>query len=150
MTMNLDLKFSASTFGLGAGIFFAGYVLFEIPGALIAERWSARLWLVRIMISWAAISALMAFVQTEWQFYLLRFLLGAAEASYYPVAYATIIPRWYTPAERPRALALMLTSLQVSAIVGSPLAGWLLTLSTHGLRGWQMLFLLEAVPAAVF
>ena len=150
LTMNQDLGFSASVFGLGAGIFFAGYVLFEIPGALIAERWSARLWLVRIMISWAAISALMAFVRTEWQFYSLRFLLGAAEASYYPVAYATIIPRWYTPAERPRALALMLTSLQVSAIVGSPLAGWLLTLSTHGLRGWQMLFLLEAVPAAVF
>ncbi|MBI5385002.1 MAG: MFS transporter [Verrucomicrobia bacterium] len=150
LTMNKDLGFTASVFGLGAGIFFAGYVLFEIPGALIAERWSARIWLARIMVSWGLISWLMAYVRTEWQFYALRFLLGAAEASFYPVAYASVIPRWFTAAERPRALALMLTSLPVSAILGSPLAGWLLTVNVFGLKGWQTLFVLEAIPALLF
>jgi sugar phosphate permease len=150
MTMNKDLHFTSTVFGLGAGIFFAGYVLFEIPGALIAERWSARIWLARIMISWGLVSWLMAYVKTEWQFYFLRFLLGAAEASFYPVAYASVIPRWFTAAERPRALALMLTSLPVSAIVGSPLAGWLLTVQVFGFKGWQALFMLEALPALLF
>jgi sugar phosphate permease len=150
LTMNRELGFSASVFGLGAGIFFAGYVIFEIPGALVAERWSARIWLARIMISWGLVSGLMAWVQTEWQFYCLRFLLGVAEASFYPVAYASVIPRWFTPAERPRALAIMLTSLPVSAIIGSPLAGWLLTWDLAGMKGWQILFIVEAVPALVF
>ncbi len=150
LTMNKELGFSASVFGMGAGIFFAGYVLFEIPGALLAERWSPRIWLARIMISWGLVSCLLAFVHNEWQFYVVRFLLGAAEASFYPVAYASVIPRWYNAQERPRALAVMLTSLQVSAIVGSPLAGWLLTIEAFGLRGWQILFVLEALPAVVF
>lgn len=150
LTMNKDLGFSSAVFGLGAGMFFAGYVLFEIPGALIAERWSARIWLARIMVSWGLVSGLMAFVTTEWQFYTLRFLLGLAEASFYPVAYASVIPRWFTAAERPRALAIMLTSLPVSAIIGSPLAGWLLTLESGGLKGWQLLFILEALPTLIF
>jgi MFS transporter, ACS family, tartrate transporter len=150
LTMNKDLGFSDSVFGLGAGIFFAGYVLFEIPGALIAERWSARIWLARILVSWGLVASLMAFAHSQWEFYALRFLLGVAEASFYPVAYASVIPRWYTPAERPRALAIMLTSLPVSAIVGSPLAGWLLTLETRSFKGWQLLFMIEAVPALLF
>jgi sugar phosphate permease len=150
LTMNKDLGFSPSVFGLGAGIFFAGYVLFEIPGALIAERWSARIWLARILVSWGLVSGLMAFVRTEWQFHFLRFVLGAAEASFYPVAYASVIPRWFTPTERPRALAIMLTSLQISAIIGSPLAGWLLTADRFGFKGWQVLFMIEAVPAVLF
>jgi MFS transporter, ACS family, tartrate transporter len=150
LTMNRDLGFTAAMFGMGAGIFFAGYVLFEIPGALIAERWSPRLWLARIMVSWGIVSALMAFIHTGWQFYTVRFLLGAAEASFYPIAYASVIPRWYTPEERPAAIALMLTSLQVSAIIGSPLAGWLLGLNVMGVKGWQWLFITEAVPACLF
>ncbi len=150
LTMNKDLGFSARVFGMGAGVFFIGYVLFEVPGALIAERWSPRIWLVRIMLTWGIVSGLMAFIRTEWQFYLVRFLLGAAEASYYPVAYASVIPRWFAPAERPRAIASMLTSLQVSAILGSPFAGWLLGKSVFGLKGWQVLFLTEALPAIVF
>jgi sugar phosphate permease len=150
LTMNKDLGFSPSVFGMGAGIFFAGYVLFEVPGALIAQRWSARLWLARIMVSWGLVSCLMPWVRSAWQFYLVRFLLGAAEASFYPVAYASVIPRWFTAAERPRAIALMLTSLQVSAIIGSPLAGWLLTVDVFDLKGWQVLFLLEGVPAVLF
>ena len=150
LTMNSDLGFSAQAFGMGAGIFFFGYVLFEVPGALIAERWSSRIWLARIMISWGLISCLMAFIETEWQFYSVRFLLGAAEASFYPVVYASVIPRWFTPAERPRAIALMLTSLQVSAIIGSPRAGWLLGVEFWGFKGWQALFLMEAIPAVIF
>jgi MFS transporter, ACS family, tartrate transporter len=150
LTMNKDLGFSASVFGMGAGIFFAGYVLFEIPGALIAERWSARIWLARIMVSWGVVSCLMVWVRTEWQFYLVRFLLGMAEASFYPVVYASVIPRWFAPSERPRALAILLTSLQISAIIGSPLAGWMLTLDALSIRGWQLLFFMEAVPAVVF
>jgi sugar phosphate permease len=150
LTMNKDLGFSASVFGMGAGIFFAGYVLFEIFGALIAERWSARIWLARIMVSWGVASGLMAFVRSEWQFYLLRFLLGTAEASFYPVAYASVIPRWFTPEERPRAIAFMLGSLPLSAIIGSPLAGWLLTCEVFTLEGWQVLFITEAVPAVAF
>jgi sugar phosphate permease len=150
LTMNADLGFSASVFGMGAGIFFAGYVLFEIPGALIAERFSPRIWLSRIMITWGMVAALMAFVHTEWQFYLVRFLLGAAEASFYPIAYSSVIPRWYLPSERPRAIAFMLASLQISAMIGSPLAGRLLGLTMFGLKGWQLLFIVEAVPALVF
>lgn len=147
LTMNQDLGFDARVFGLGAGIFFAGYFLFEIPGALIAERYSPRLWLARIMISWGFVSALMAFMQTAWQFYLLRFLLGAAEASLYPVIYASCIPRWFPPRDRARAIAVLLTSLQVAGIIGAPLAGWLIDIPLFGLAGWRALFLLESVPA---
>ena len=91
LTMNQDLHFSDEVFGLGAGIFFLGYVLFEIPGALIAERTSPKWWLARIMVTWGIVSGLMAFMSETWEFYLLRFLLGVAEASLYPVLYASCI-----------------------------------------------------------
>ena len=150
LTMNHDLGFTAEVFGLGAGIFFAGYVLFEIPGALIAERYSPKWWLARIMITWGFVSGLMAVITTAWQFYTLRFLLGAAEASLYPVLYASCIPRWFSSRDRPRAIALMLTSLQVSNIVGAPLSSWLIGLPLFGLKGWQGLFILEGIPAVLF
>jgi MFS transporter, ACS family, tartrate transporter len=150
LTMNARLGFDARTFGLGAGIFFAGYFLFEVPGALFAEKHSPRLWLARIMVSWGVVSGLMAFMHEAWQFYLLRFLLGAAEASLYPVMYASCIPRFFPAAERARAIAVLLTSLQVSGIVGAPLAGWLTGVSLLGYEGWQVLFLVEAVPAVMF
>jgi sugar phosphate permease len=150
LTMNADLGFSSRVFGLGSGIFFLGYVLFEVPGALIAERWSPRIWIARIMITWGIISGSMAWITNAHQFYLVRFLLGAAEASFYPVMYASIIPRWFSSEERPKALALMLTSLQISAIIGAPLAGWLLGIEILNLKGWQLLFLIEALPAVIF
>jgi len=150
LTMNKDLGFSAEIFGMGAGIFFIGYILFEIPGAIIAEKWNPKGWLMRIMITWGIVSFLMAFITKPWHFYLLRFLLGSAEASFYPVLYASVIPRWFTIQERPKAIALMLTSLQVSAIIGSPLAGLLLDISIFGLKGWQLLFICEAIPALLF
>ena len=150
LTMNADLGFTAQVFGMGSGIFFVGYVLFEVPGALIAERWSPRIWIARIMITWGLISGCMAFVSNAWQFYLVRFLLGAAEASFYPVMYASVFPRWFPPEERPQALALMLTSLQISAIIGAPLAGWILGIEVFGLKGWQVLFVIESIPALIF
>jgi ACS family tartrate transporter-like MFS transporter len=150
LTMNADLGFDAHVFGMGAGIFFAGYFLFEVPGALVAERYSPRLWLARIMISWGVVSSLLAFMHTAWQFYLLRFLLGAAEASLYPVIYASCIPRFFAARDRARAIAVLLTSLQVSGIIGAPLAGWLVGVSLFGLEGWQVLFLIEALPAVAF
>ena len=150
LTMNKDMGFTAQMFGMGAGIFFAGYILFEIPGALIAERYSPKIWLARIMISWGFVSGLMAFMTSVWQFYVIRFLLGAAEASLYPVIYASCIPRWFSAKDRARAIALLLTSLQISGIIGSPLAGWLIGVPLFGLKGWQGLFILEAVPAIIF
>ena len=150
LTMNAALGFDPRVFGIGAGIFFAGYFLFEVPGALVAERYGPRLWLARIMISWGLVCGLMAFMTTATQFYALRFLLGAAEASLYPVIYASCIPRFFPPAERARAIAVLLTSLQLSGVIGAPLAGWLTTVSFAGLAGWQVLFLIEAVPAVVF
>ena len=150
LTMNAALGFDAEVFGIGAGIFFAGYFLFESPGALVAERYGPRLWLARIMITWGLISGLMAFMRTAWQFYLLRFLLGAAEASLYPVIYASCIPRFFPARDRARAIAVLLTSLQVSGVIGAPLAGWLTGVPLLGFEGWQVLFLIEAVPAVLF
>lgn len=149
LTMNADLKFGPDTFGFAAGILFAGYLLFGVPGTLIAERFGARAWLSAITIAWGVISGLMAFVTTPLQFFVVRFLLGAAEASLYPVAYSAFIPRWFGARERPLAIAVLLTSLQVSGIIGAPLAGWLLGVPVLGFKGWQVLFLLEAIPAIV-
>jgi sugar phosphate permease len=150
LTMNTDMGFTARIFGMGAGIFFAGYILFEVPGALIAERYSPRLWIARIMISWGIVCGFMAFMGNELHFYICRFLLGAAEASFYPVVYAVVIPRWFGSDERSQAISVMLTSLLVSAIIGSPLAGWLIGVPLAGLKGWQVLFILEAIPALLY
>ncbi|KLU60589.1 putative tartrate transporter [Peptococcaceae bacterium CEB3] len=150
LTMNKALGFSAEVFGMGAGILFLGYIIFEVPGSLIAEKWSPRKWIARIMITWGIACSLMAFIHTETQFYIVRFLIGAAEASFYPVCYAVVIPRWFSPKERPMAISIMLTSLLVSSIIGSPVAGVLLGASWLGFQGWQMLFLLEGIIAFVF
>ncbi|RBH48893.1 MFS transporter, partial [Pseudomonas sp. MWU13-2860] len=104
LTMNADLGFDAKVYGLAAGIFFAGYVLFEVPGAILAERWSPSRWIARILFSWGAVSMLLGLVQNEWQFYVLRFLLGVCEASFYPVIYASVIPRWFVAETRARAI----------------------------------------------
>lgn len=149
LTMNKDLGLTAQMFGMGAGIFFAGYILFEIPGALIAEKYSPKIWLARIMLTWGVVSGLMAFMTNELHFYVLRFLLGAAEASLYPVIYASCIPRWFNAQDRARAIALLLTSLQISGIIGAPMAGWLLGVPLFGLKGWQGLFVIESIPAVM-
>ena len=151
LTMTQDLNWiTPEIFGAGAGIFFMGYLLFEIPGSLVAARFSATKWIARIMFTWGLVCVLMAFMNTQFEFYLYRFLLGASEASLYPVIYSVLYPRWFTPAERARATSLMLTSLLLSTILGAPLAGVLLQTSFFGLHGWQELFILEAVPALLF
>lgn len=151
LTMTQDLTWiTPEVFGMGAGIFFVGYLIFEIPGSLVAAHFSATKWIARIMFTWGLVSIFMAFVSTEFEFYLCRFLLGAAEASLYPVIYSVLFPRWFTAAERSRATSLMLTSLLLSNILGAPIAGVLLESSFFGLHGWQELFILEAVPALIF
>ena len=151
LTMTQDLPWiTPEIFGAGAGIFFMGYLLFEIPGSLVAARFSATKWIARIMFTWGLVCVLMAFMNTQFEFYLYRFLLGASEASLYPVIYSVLYPRWFTPTERARATSLMLTSLLLSTILGAPLAGVLLQTSFFGLHGWQERFILEAVPALLF
>ena len=145
-----SLQWSETIYGLGAGIFFVGYLIFEIPGSLVASHFSATKWIARIMFTWGLVCIFMAFVTTEFQFFLCRFLLGASEASLYPVIYSVLFPRWFTAGERARATSLMLTSLLLSNIIGAPLAGVLLESSFFGMHGWQELFILEAVPALAF
>jgi len=130
LQMNAALGFGARVFGLGAGIFFAGYVLFEVPSNLALERFGARRWIARIMISWGIVSAAMMFVQGTASFYALRFLLGVAEAGFFPgmILYLTY---WFPAAERARAVAQFMTATAIAGVIGGPVSGALLTL--HGL-----------------
>ena len=149
LQMPLDLGFNEGVIGLGAGIFFLGYFLLEIPGALIAERWSARRWIARIMISWGLVTVLMAFVHTARQFYLVRFLVGAAEAGFLPgvIVYLT---HWFRYQDRAKAVAFFYAANPLSYVIGSPLAGVLMGITWLGMRGWRWLFILEGIPAVVF
>jgi MFS transporter, ACS family, tartrate transporter len=147
LQMNAALGFGARVFGLGAGIFFAGYVLFEVPSNLALERFGARRWIARIMISWGLVSAAMMFVQGTASFYALRFLLGIAEAGFFPgiILYLTY---WFPAAERARAIAQFMTATAIAGVIGGPVSGALLTLhGLGGLAGWQWLFLIEGLPA---
>jgi MFS transporter, ACS family, tartrate transporter len=149
LEMNADLGFSSATFGFGSGIFFLGYCLFEIPSNIILERVGARLWIARIMVTWGLISAGLMFVRTPAVFYLLRFLLGVAEAGFFPgvIYYLSL---WYPTAQRARAIAAFMTAVPVTGLIGGPLSGALLGLDgIYGLKGWQWLFLLEGLPAVV-
>jgi ACS family tartrate transporter-like MFS transporter len=149
LQMNADLGFSATVYGLGAGVFFIGYFVFEVPSNLIMERLGARLWIARIMISWGFISAAMMFTKGPVGFYSLRFFLGVAEAGFFPgmILYLTY---WFPGNERARAVALFMTANAFAGVVGGPLAGALLTMDgIGGLRGWQWLFLVEGIAAVV-
>jgi ACS family tartrate transporter-like MFS transporter len=148
LEMSANLGFTDRVFGLGAGIFFAGYFLFEIPGALIVERWSARRWIARILITWGLVTTLVALIHTPRQFYGARFLLGAAEAGFFPgiIVYLT---HWFRHEDRARAGALFMTAIPVANVLGSPLAGWLLGVRWFGLPGWRWLFILEGIPAVL-
>lgn len=147
LQMNSDLRFSATAFGFGSGVFFLGYCLFEVPSNLVLHRVGARSWISRIMISWGAISPMMILVRTTPVFYLLRFLLGAAEAGFFPgVVY--YLSHWYPEGQRARAIAAFMTAIPVNGVVGGPLSGALLNLNGFfGLAGWQWLFIVEGVPA---
>src|SRR5213592_611003 len=147
LQMNSDLGFSSAAFGFGSGVFFLGYCLFEVPSNLVLHRVGARRWIARIMMSWGVISVAMMFVRSTLAFYVLRFLLGAAEAGFFPgVIY--YLSYWYPEAKRARAIAAFMTAVPVSGVIGGPLSGALLTLNgALGLAGWQWLFLVEGVPA---
>jgi ACS family tartrate transporter-like MFS transporter len=149
LRMNADLGFTDRVFGLGIGMFYITYVLFEIPGALIVERWSARKWIARIMISWGVVTILTAFVRTTGQFYVARLFLGAAEASFFPgmIVYLT---HWFRLRERSRAIACLYAAVPAASLIGSPLAGWLLGVHWRGLAGWRWLFIAEGIPAIAF
>src|SRR6266566_4184007 len=149
LQMPHDLGLSDRAIGLGAGIFFLGYFSLEIPGALIAERWSARRWIARIMVSWGMLTVLMAFIHTGHQFYVVRFLVGAAEAGFFP-AVVVYLTHWFRAADRAKAVAGFYGAMPLSYVIGSPLAGVLLGLSWLGLRGWRWLFILEGIPAVLF
>ena len=149
LQMNADLGFSSTVFGFGSGIFFLGYCLFEIPSNIILERVGARIWIARIMVTWGLISAGLMFVRTPAVFYLLRFLLGVAEAGFFPgvIYYLSL---WYPKAQRARAIAAFMTAVPVTGLIGGPLSGALLGLDgIYGLKGWQWLFFLEGLPAVV-
>jgi ACS family tartrate transporter-like MFS transporter len=149
LRMSADLGFSDRVYGLGVGMFYITYVLFEIPGAMIVERWSARKWIARIMISWGIVTILTGFVQTAGQFYAARFFLGIAESSFFPgmIVYLT---HWFRGTERSRAIACLYAAVPAGSLIGSPLAGWLLGVHWRLLAGWRWLFILEGIPAIVF
>jgi D-galactonate transporter len=142
------LNFSDTVYGFGAGIFFIGYFLFELPSNLMMQRYGPRFWIARIMISWAVLSAAMIFVKTPTQFYVLRFLLGVAEAGFFPgiVFYLTL---WFPSWRSARTLGLFILVTPLSTIVGSPLSGYILKAfeGVDGLHNWQWLFLVEAIPS---
>jgi MFS transporter, ACS family, tartrate transporter len=144
-----DLGFSDRVVGLGAGIFFLGYFLLGIPGALIAEQWSAKRWIARIMMSWGTLTVLMAFIRTAGQFYFVRFLVGAAEAGFFPIV-IVYLSHWFRNEDRAKAVARFFAANPLSFVIGSPVAGYLLGISWLGLRGWRWLFILEGIPAIVF
>ena len=146
LRMAQDLGFSEEVFGLGIGIFFLGYLTLEIPGALLVERWSARKWFARILITWGLLSAATAFVQTPPQFYLSRFLLGVAEAGFFPgiIVYFT---HWFPMKDRARAMSGFIVAIPLSLALGAPLSGALLNVNWLGWKGWQWLFVVEGLPA---
>jgi len=144
-----DLGFSAEVFGFGAGIFFFGYVILEIPGSVLVERWSARKWIARIMISWGILAIMMAFVRTSTQFYWVRFLLGAAEAGFFP-GLIVYLSHWFRYEDRAKAVALFMAAIPVSNLLGSPVSGLLLGVHWLNQPGWRWLFIVEGIPAVIF
>jgi MFS transporter, ACS family, tartrate transporter len=149
LAMNEDLGFSPSVYGLGAGIFFVGYILFEVPSNLALQRFGARIWIARIMISWGIVATAMALVHDEASFYVLRLLLGIAEAGFFPgiILYLTY---WFPARERALVVSLFMAAVPLATVVGGPVSGALLELhGLWGLAGWQWLFIIEGLPAVL-
>src|SRR5258708_1019058 len=147
LTMNADLGFDSAIFGFGAGIFFIGYFIFEVPSNLVLEKLGARIWIARIMFTWGLVSAAMALVWNEPSFYVCRFLLGAAEAGFFPgvVLYLTY---WFAAGHRAKMVGLFMAAVPISGVIGSPLSGWLLGLEgTLVLHGSQWPFILDVLPS---
>jgi len=150
LQMAHDLGLSDAVYGLGAGIFFVGYLMFEVPSNLILLKVGARRWIARIMVTWGLISAGMLFVSGPTSFYILRFLLGVAEAGFIP-AILLYLTYWFPNKRRSKVTALFLTGIPMSGVIGGPLSGWMMThfAGLHGMAGWQWLFLLQGLPTVL-
>jgi D-galactonate transporter len=150
LQMLTDLKFSETVYGFGAGVFFLGYFLFEVPSNVVLHRVGARIWIARIMITWAIISGAFMFISSPTAFYVMRFLLGMAEAGFFPgiILYLTY---WYPAERRARMVATFMAAIPVSGVIGGPLSGWVMErfAGVNGWTGWQWMFLIEAVPAVL-
>ena len=145
-----ELGVSDAVYGLGAGMFFIGYFFFEVPSNIILHRVGARVWIARIMVTWGIVSGGMMFIQTETQFYVMRFLLGLAEAGFFPgiILYLTY---WYPSHRRARIVSMFMTGIPLAGVIGGPLSGWIMKSwdQVNGLHGWQWMFLLEAIPSVL-
>jgi len=150
LSMMSDLGFSEAVYGLGAGVFFVGYLLFEVPSNIVMLKVGARLWITRIMVTWGIISACTLFVGTPTQFYVLRFLLGVAEAGFFP-AVLLYLTYWFPSSRRGKVTALFMTGIPMSGVIGGPLSGFIMAsmVGVGGLSNWQWLFLLEAIPTVL-
>ena len=146
--MSADLHFSPAVYGFGAGVFFLGYFLLEIPGALIVERWSARLWISRILVTWGLCTAIVAFVHTGVQFFSARFLLGCAEAGFFP-GVMVYLTHWFTERDRARAAAAFVIAAPVSLAIGAPLSAAILHAPWPALAPWRWLFIIQGLPAVI-
>lgn len=148
LQMKGDLGFTDEVIGFGAGIFFIGYVALEIPGSILCEKWSARGWITRIMISWGILAMLTGFIHTKGHFYLIRALLGAAEAGFFP-GVIVYLSHWFRYQDRAKAVAFLMAGISVSNIIGSPLSGWLMKYNWLGMAGWRWMFIIEGAPAVI-
>ena len=146
LQMTRELGFTGAVFGFGGGIFFVGYFLLEIPGSLLAELWSARKWIARILISWGFVASATGLIHTRGEFYAIRFLLGIAEAGFVP-GVLVYLSHWYRPADRGKAMAMFFAGIPAAQVVGGPLAAVLLRIHWMNLAGWRWLLMLEGIPA---
>jgi MFS transporter, ACS family, tartrate transporter len=149
LTMSADLKFSSTVFGLGAGLFFIGYFFFEVPSNIALERVGARRWIARIMLTWGILSGATAFITGPWSYYIVRVLLGAAEAGFFP-GVILFLTYWVPERHRGRVIGAFMAAMPFASVFGSPLSGWLLSHDgVFGLKGWQLMFIVEALPSLV-
>jgi len=146
--MSRDLGFSDRVFGLGAGIFFASYMALQVPGALLVERWSARRAISGSMITWGMLTLLTGLVQTPWQLYAARLVLGAAEASFFP-GVIVYLSHWFQTTDRAKATSNFMSAIPISFVIGSPIAGWIISHHWLGVSGWRWLFVAEGIPAVL-
>src|SRR3954469_9823939 len=145
-----DLGFSGAVYGFGAGIFFLAYFIFEVPSNLALHRFGARKWIARIMVTWGIISACTMFVQGPLSFYLVRFLLGVAEAGFFP-GMILYLSYWFPARERARAVGFFMSAIAISYAIGAPISGGIMSVfgGVAGLEDWQWLFAIEAIPALI-
>jgi len=146
LQMTADLHFSDAVFGLGSGVFFIGYLLLGIPGALLVEKWSARKMMAATMLVWGAVASATGFIHTAPQFYVMRFLLGVTEAGFFP-GMITYLSHWYRPEDRAKAVAMFMTAVPVAQVIAGPVSAALMKAHWLGLPGWRWLLIIEGVPA---